>query len=107
MASPLSAFASSNAADGALTGWVNPTYVYSDDGVNFATREGTVKNTWYGTLFGFDLSSIPDGSTINSITLSAEWKNSANDTAGPVLYLGAKSGGSEGGTGASDTTGQT
>ena len=103
---PLSVFASSNSADGSLGGWTNPAYAYNDDGVQFATRAGSVKNTWYGTLFGFDLSSIPDGSTINSVTLTAEWKNSANDSSGPVLLLGAKSGGAEVGS-TSDTTGQT
>ncbi len=100
-------YATSNSADGTLTGWTNPTYAYTDDGINFATREGTAKNTWYGTLYGFDLSGIPDGAIINSVTITAEWKNSAADTSGPVLYLGAKSGGSEVGTATSDTSGQT
>jgi len=107
VASPLSVFASSNSADGALAGWADPTYAYNDDGVQFATRVGTAKNTWYGTLFGFDLSSIPDNATIVSVILSAEWKNSSTDTNGPVLYLGAKSGGSEIGTANTDATGQT
>lgn len=100
-------YASSNSADGTLTGWTNPTYVYSDDGTNFATRAGTNKNEWYGTLYGFDLSGIPDNSTINSVTIAAEWKNSGNDSSGPVLYLGAKSGGAEVGTATTDTSGTT
>ncbi len=100
-------YATSNSTDGSLAGWTDPTYAYTDDGTNFASRVGTAKNTWYGTLYGFDLSGIPDGSTINSVTLTAEWKNSAIDSSGPVLYLGAKSGGSEVGTGTSDTTGTT
>ncbi|MDP1709388.1 MAG: hypothetical protein Q8L21_00680, partial [Candidatus Komeilibacteria bacterium] len=100
-------YASSYSVDGTLEEWTNQTYVYSDDGINFATRAGTAKNTWYGDLFGFDLSGIPDNSTINSVTITAEWKNSAADTAGPVLYVGAKSGGAEVGTSTSDTTGQT
>lgn len=100
-------FATSNSADGALEGWTNPTYAYTDDGTNFTTRVGTVKNTWYGTLYGFDLSGIPDGSTINSVTITAEWKNSAADTTGPVLSVGAQLGGSEISTATSDTTGQT
>lgn len=100
-------YTTSNSADGSLTGWTNPTYAYTDDGTNFATRAGTTKNQWYGTLYGFDLSGIPDGAIINSVTITAEWKNSAADTSGPVLYLGAQSGGSEVGTGTSDTSGQT
>ncbi|MFA6397746.1 MAG: chitobiase/beta-hexosaminidase C-terminal domain-containing protein [Candidatus Paceibacterota bacterium] len=99
-------YASSYSVDGTLGEWSNQTYVYSDDGTNFATRVGTVKNTWYGDLFGFDLSGIPDNSTINSVTITAEWKNSGNDTSGPVLYLGAQSGGAEVGTATSDTSGQ-
>lgn len=106
MASSLVAFASSNSADGALTGWTNPTYAYNDDGVQYATREGTSKNTWYGTLFGFDLSTLPNNARLISITLEAQWHNSAADTSGPVFYLGAKSGGSEIGTADTDTTGQ-
>lgn len=100
-------YASSNAADGSLGAWTNPTYVYSDDGTNFATRAGSSKNSWYGNLFGFDLSGIPDGAVINTVTITAEWKNSADDASGPVLYVGAKSGGSEVGTATSDTSGQT
>lgn len=101
----INAYASSNAADGALAGWTNPTNVYADDGT-YSTRQGTSKNTRYGTLFGFDLSELPDGATINGVTLSAEWHNSANDASGPVLLLGAKSGGEEVGS-SNDTTGQT
>ncbi|MEK7609681.1 MAG: hypothetical protein AAB470_00990 [Patescibacteria group bacterium] len=107
LANTTTVYATSNSADGSLTGWTNPTYAYTDDGTNFTTRAGTVKNTWYGTLYGFDLSGIPDGSTINSVTITAEWKNSAADTNGPVLYLGAQSGGAEVGTATSDTSGQT
>lgn len=106
MATTGAVFASSNAADGTLTGWTNPTYAYSDN-AEFATREGTTKSQWYGTLYGFDLSGIPDGATITSVTLLARWYNSANDTNGPVFFLGAKSGGSEVGSGTTDTTGQT
>ena len=56
-ATTISPFANSNAVDGSLGEWTNPTYAYNDDGVQFATRTGTVKNTWYGNLFGFDLNS--------------------------------------------------
>lgn len=105
MSTTLVKYASSNAADGSLTGWTTPTGTYVDDGF-YATREGTVKNTWYGTLFGFDLSSLPDVATLISVTLEAQWHNSAADTSGPVFLLGAKSGGSEVGSGTTDTSGQ-
>ena len=101
----LSVFANSYAADGTYAGWTNPANVYADDGV-YAARVGTVKNTTYGNLYGFDLSGIPDGATINSVTLSAEWHNSADDTNGPKLILGVKTGGSSPGN-ATDITGQT
>lgn len=101
----LSVFANSYAADGGLAGWTDPTNTYADDGV-YATRTGTTKSVVYGNLFGFDLSALPDTATINSVTITAKWHNSANDSAGPVLVLGAKSGGATKGL-LNDTSGQT
>lgn len=102
----LSVFANSYAADGALAGWTNPTNVYADDGV-YATRQAATQYAWYSNLFGFDLSALPDGATINSVTLTAQWHNSANDTSGPKFELGAMHNGSVIGTVTLDTSGQT
>lgn len=101
----LSVFANSYVADGALAGWSSPANVYADDGI-YATKTAFTKNVVYGNLFGFDLSALPDGATINSVNIYAEWHNSAADTNGPVFTLGAKSGGVEVGT-LNDTSGQT
>jgi len=101
MASPLTVFASSNAADGALAGWSNPQNTYADD-TSFATRSAAA-GTLYGNLFGFDLSGVPDGATITSVTLLARFKGSASAT-DIQFFLGAKSGGSEVGSGTTDTT---
>lgn len=101
----LTAYANSYAADGSLGAWTSPTNAYSDDG-SYATRAGTSKSTWYGNLFGFDLSSIPAGATINSATLEAQWKNSAADTAGPEFFLSCQENGSAIGSGTTDTSGQ-
>ena len=101
----LAVFANSYAAAGAYAGWGNPANAYADDGV-YATRQANEKNVTYGNLFGFDLSALPDGATNNSVTLSAEWHNSADDTNGPKLILGVKTGGSSPGN-ATDITGQT
>ena len=101
----LSVFANSYAADGALGGWTNPQDVYSDNSV-YATRSGTTKNVVYGNLLGFDLSALPDNATINSVTIEAQWHTLQNDTAGPVLTLGAQSGGVLVGS-VNDTVGQT
>lgn len=103
--SVVSPLASSYAADGSLGGWTNPTYAYNDDGSQYATVTGSSKNAWYGNTFGFDLSAIPDGATINSVSITAEWHNSAADTSGPVLLVGANSGGSLVGS-TTDTSGQ-
>lgn len=92
--------------DATTAGWTNATNAYADDG-SYATRAGTSKNTWYGNLFGFDLSSLPDAATVSAISLEVQWKNSAADTSGPVLGLGAYSAGALVGTEATDTTGQT
>lgn len=100
----LSVFANSYAADGGLGAWTTPTNVYADDGT-YATRVGTTKNVVYGNLFGFDLSTLPDGVTINSVTLTAQWHNSAADTNGPILTLGVLLAAAVYGS-ANDTTGQ-
>lgn len=106
-AANVTVFASVTSSDSGGSGdWLGSNNAYADD-VYTATRTGTVKSTWYGTLFGFDLSSIPDGSTINSVVITGEWKNSAADTNGPVFYVDAKSGGAELGQQAQDTTGKT
>ncbi|MEL7591815.1 MAG: hypothetical protein AAGU17_11055 [Anaerolineaceae bacterium] len=101
----LTAWANSYAADGALGGWTNPANAYSDDTV-YATVTAQAKNSWYSNLFGFDLSGIPDGAVINSLVITAQWKNSANDTAGPAFFLTHEVSGVEG-AGTTDTTGQT
>ena len=67
----LTAWANSYAADDALGAWTNPGNAYSDNDT-YATRAGTVKNTWYGNLFGFDLSSLPDDAVISNVTLTAQ-----------------------------------
>ena len=92
--------------DATAGAWTNPTNAYADDG-SYATRTGTTKNIWYGNLFGFDLSALPDNASVDSISLEAQWKNDAADTSGPVLGLAAYSGGAIVGTEATDTTGQT
>lgn len=85
--------------------WTNPTNVYSDN-TTYATRVGTTKNVVYGNIFSFDLSSLPDNATLNSVTLKAEWHNSTADTSGPVLSLGSKYNNTLD-TPTTDTTGQT
>ncbi len=100
----LTAWANSYAADGSLGGWTNPINAYSDN-TAYATITASSKNTWYGNLFGFDLSGVPDDAAINSVTLTAQWKNSAVDTSGPVFFLSHKIDAVEG-AGTLDTTGQ-
>lgn len=103
----LTAYANANYAhpDAAGGAWVDPTNAYADD-TTYATRTGTVKNTWYGNLFGFDLSSLPAGATLSSVVLEAQWHNSLADAAGPVLGLCAYYNGAAVGAETADTTGQ-
>jgi hypothetical protein len=105
MPATITAFANGTAADGTLTGWTSITNVYSDDGTP-STREGTTKNLWYGNLLSFDLSALPVTADVSAATITAEWKNSADDTSGPVLLLGHRYNSADVGS-ATDTTGGT
>ena len=101
----VTAFANSNAADGALAGWANQTNAYSDNGT-YCTVAGTTKNQWYGNLFGFDVSALPAGASVINGTVTAQWMNSAVDTSGPEFLIGAQFNGTVLGS-AVDTTGGT
>lgn len=84
----VSKFPNANAV--VTTGLTNPTNAYADDGVYATASPG--KNAFVVTDFGFPAfttSEIPDGSTINSITVECKFKVStissiANQTITPV-----------------------
>jgi hypothetical protein len=62
------------------TGWTNPTNAYADDGTvaSFSGANGTTWTTDYG-FPDFSSSDIPDGSTINAVTMRANvWQSNAS-----------------------------
>lgn len=74
-----SKFANANAV--VTTGWTNPTNAYADD-TAFATAV-PAKNTTINSDYkfaNFSTGDIPDGSTINSVTMAARFKNSTTTT---------------------------
>lgn len=75
----VSKFASTNAI--VTTGWTNPTNAYADD-TSYATAvpaKNTTVNSDYG-FANFSTAEIPNGSTINSVTMSARVFNSSTTT---------------------------
>jgi len=72
-----------NAHTAITTGYTNPTNAYADDGTNYATAAPGAKNTEVSAYWGFpafSTSDIPDGSTINSITVEHEFKTSTTSS---------------------------
>ncbi len=94
-------FPTSNAV--VTTGWTNPTRFYTADS-SFATASISSVSTINSDLgtFGFD-STIPSGSTINSVTVETNWKilSAAGDG---TLSVQPNIGGSLYGTALTDTT---
>lgn len=98
----ISKAANANTAVG--TGWTNPTNAYVDDDTNLATFGGANGTTWT-TDYGFPdftSSDIPDGSTIVSVTMSANiWQSSAARGSCGVL---CRDNGADSGTEATSTS---
>lgn len=88
----VSKYASSNTV--VTTGWTNPTNAYADD-TSFATA-APGKNSSVTSDFGFasfTTSDIPDGSVINSVTLTFLYKSSTTGSTGAGIGLACYSNG--------------
>lgn len=79
------------AADASASGtasWVNPSNAFATTGDNVYATLASIKNgnrTAYMLFPDFTSADIPDGSTINSVTLFFEWGMSATVTGGTIL----------------------
>ena len=59
--------------------WVNPDRITADDGSNSTTNMASASTTQWLVSSSHDFSSIPDGATINGITVRIQrWKQSDN-----------------------------
>jgi collagen type VII alpha len=96
-----------NAHTVVATGWTNPTNAYSLTGDNvYAVTTSTAKNTTISGDFGFPnfaSGDIPDGSTINSVTIKGEWGFTAAIT-GATLGCQPRLDGANAGTEVTKTT---
>lgn len=69
------------------TGWTNPSNAYATTGNDVYATLTSAKNTTYSGDFGFPnftSTDIPDGSTINSVTVYVEWGMTATVTGGTL-----------------------
>lgn len=80
------------------TGWTNPTNAYADDNV-YATAAPAKSASITSEYAGFDFGSvIPDGSTINSVTVRQRWfvdTTASTATLGSQAYVGTTAQGTE------------
>lgn len=68
-----------------VTGWTAPTYIYNEDGTQLATAAPGKAAYITSDFGGFDFSGLPDGATINSLTVLCQAK--ASTGALTVLHL--------------------
>lgn len=71
-------------------GWTTPSNIGADDGAaaSVSISPGLLSSVLYATTFGFD-AAIPDGATINSVTLYVEWRASGTNVIGYAGPLAA------------------
>jgi len=77
------------------TGWTNPTNAFATTGDNIYATAVPGKNATVNGDFGFPAfttGDIPDGSTINSVTVTVEWGMTAAVTGGTLGVQGRNGG---------------
>lgn len=83
--------------------WTNANNALTDDSV-YATTNGTRNSNHDIIGSGFDLSSIPDGSTINSVALEVKYKLSTTSSTWTGTLSAVKNGSLDNGTAITTTT---